>query len=112
MIIASSKTFLLVLCLLLGASVRAQNKPFLWQPEVDLNYQLDAHWNFNFQTSFRSTWDFEIETFDTEIQGNHVQFAGRVNYRNNFDDHIDCLCFLCLSVFLFSSSLPSSPRNI
>jgi hypothetical protein len=89
MIIASSKTLLLSVCtLLFGVVVLAQEKPFLWQPEVDLNYQLDAHWNFNFQTSFRSTWDFELQTFDTEIQGNHIQFSGRVNYRNDFDHHI------------------------
>ncbi|PQB05811.1 hypothetical protein BST85_13575 [Aureitalea marina] len=68
--------------------IQAQSDPFVWQPEIDVNYQLNPDWNFNMGISYRSQVDFELRRFDGEISSSHIQWDAKANYRTGFRSHI------------------------
>ena len=87
MIIKSSS--LLLFCLLMGGALAlAQSKPFVWQPEVDVNYQYNPDWNFNLGMSYRSVVDLSLGDFQGEINSNHIQWDVMANYRTGFISHL------------------------
>lgn len=78
---------LLLPFLLCSYLLLAQSEPTVWQPEVDVNYQLNSDWNFNLGMSYRSMVDLEFDGVDDDFMSSHVQWDAAANYRTGFRSH-------------------------